>query len=140
MTAFPADGEDEWSAAEAWRRYAEADLPAERLTISSDGGGCLPTFDAEGRPTGMEVARPQSLADTLTELLESGLPPADVLPAFTSNPAGLLRLARKGRIAVGADADLVVLDRGHRVSDVMARGRWHVRDGRALIRGTFETE
>ena len=140
VTAFPAAGADEWSAAEAWRRYAAADLPPERLTISSDGGGCLPVFDAEGTPTGMEVARPQSLADALTELLASGTSPAEVLPAFTSNPAGLLRLARKGRIATGADADLVVLDREHRVLDVMARGRWHVRDGRAVMRGTFETE
>ena len=32
------------------------------------------------------------------------------LPAFTSNPARLLRLATKGRIAAGHDADLVVLD------------------------------
>ena len=100
----------------------------------------MAAFDADGSPVGMEIGLPETLADTLTELLESGLPPADVLPAFTSNPAELLRLARKGRIAAGADADLVVLDRGHRVSDVMARGRWHVRDGRAVIRGTFETE
>ncbi|MHC4954123.1 MAG: beta-aspartyl-peptidase [Planctomycetota bacterium] len=140
VTAFPVESDDEWSAEEAWQRYAATDLPSERLTISSDGGGCLPRFDAEGRPSGMDVARPQSLADALAGLLGSGLPPADVLPAFTSNPAGLLRLPRKGRVAVGGDADLVVLDRAHRVLDVMARGRWHVLDGRAVIRGSFETE
>jgi len=140
VTAFPAVGDDEWSAAESWRRYAAADLPANRLTISSDGGGCLPTFGPDGLPIGIEVARPQALADTLTELLASGAAPAQVLPAFTSNPAELLRLARKGRVAAGADADLVVLDREHRVLDVMARGRWHVRGGAAVIHGTFETE
>ena len=140
VSAFPAVGPDEWSAAEAWRRYSHADLPADRLTISSDGGGCLPVFDAAGTPTGMDVARPQSLADTLTELLASGVAPEDAVPAFTSNPAGLLRMPRKGRIAVGADADLVVLDHEHRLLDVMARGRWHVRDGHPVRRGTFESE
>ena len=140
VSAFPEGSDEEWTAAESWRRYAAADLPAERLTISSDGGGCLPSFDAEGQPTGIDVARPQSLADTLTELLASGRSPADVLPAFTSNPARLLRLAHKGRIAAGADADFVVLDHEHRVQDVMARGRWHVLDGRAVVHGTFETE
>ena len=39
----------------------------------------------------------------------------------------------------GSDADLVVLDENGAVRDVMARGRWHVREGRAVIRGTFET-
>ena len=117
---------------------SEADLPPERLTISSDGGGCLPVFDVEGRPTGMEVGKPRSLADALQELLASGCEPAQVLPAFTSNVARLLRLQGKGRIAAGADADLVVLDREHRVHDVMARGRWHVMDGRPVVRGTFE--
>ncbi len=138
VTAFPTTAGDEWSAADAWRRYNEADLAPERLTISSDGGGCLPVFDVEGRPTGMEVGEPRSLADALRELLASGCEPAQVLPAFTSNVARLLRLQGKGRVAAGADADLVVLDREHRVHDVMARGRWHVMDGRPVVRGTFE--
>ncbi|MFB3066968.1 MAG: beta-aspartyl-peptidase [Planctomycetota bacterium] len=138
VTAFPTTAGDEWSAADAWRRYSEADLAPERLTISSDGGGCLPVFDVEGRPTGMEVGEPRSLADALRELLASGCEPAQVLPAFTSNVARLLRLQGKGRVAAGADADLVVLDREHRVHDVMARGRWHVMNGRPVVRGTFE--
>jgi beta-aspartyl-dipeptidase (metallo-type) len=36
------------------------------------------------------------------------------------------------------DADLVVLGADGWPSDVMARGRWHVRDGRPVVRGLFE--
>jgi beta-aspartyl-dipeptidase (metallo-type) len=73
-------------------------------------------------------------------LLDGGSKLADVLPAFTSNPARLLRLKRKGRIAPGADADLVVLGSDNAIESVMARGEWHVRAGRALVIGKFEKE
>lgn len=139
ITAFPvAEGEDAWDAAEALIRYSSAGLPPARVTVSSDGGGCLPTFDGDGRVVRMDVGRPAALIETLGRLLECGEPLERVLPAFTANPARLLQLPRKGRLAAGADADLVVLDGAGGVADVMARGRWHVRGGRAAIRGTFE--
>ena len=139
ITAFPvAEDEDGWSAVAALTRYLGAGLPAERVTVSSDGGGCLPVFDRDGRVTGMDVGRPSSLAETLRALLDCGQPLERVLPAFSSNPARLLRLTRKGHLAVGADADLVVLDAAGGPGDVMARGRWHVRAGRPVVRGTFE--
>ena len=139
ITAFPvAKGEDAWPAGEALVRYLDAGLEPERVTVSSDGGGCLPAFDGEGRVASMEVGRPSAMAATLRGLLESGQPLERVLPAFTANPARLLRLSRKGHLAPGADADLVVLDERGAVSDVMARGRWHVRGGKPVIKGTFE--
>jgi beta-aspartyl-dipeptidase (metallo-type) len=139
ITAFPvADGEDAWPAGEALVRYLDAGLRPERVTVSSDGGGCLPMFDASGRVTSMDVGRPSAVADTLRGLLERGQPLERVLPAFTANPARLLRLERKGRLAAGGDADLVVLDGKGNISDVMARGRWHVREGKPVVRGTFE--
>lgn len=140
ITAFPVDeGEDAWTAAEALTRYLAAGLPPEMVTVSSDGGGCLPSFDAQGRVVAMDVGRPAALADTLKELMACGQPLERVLPAFTSNPARLLRLPRKGRLGAGSDADLVVLDAAGGVRDVMARGRWHVREARALVRGMFES-
>jgi beta-aspartyl-dipeptidase (metallo-type) len=141
VTAFPvAEGEDAWPAEEALVRYLDAGLPPERITVSSDGGGCLPVFDEEGRVSSMDVGSPAALGDTLHTLLRCGQPLERVLAAFTSNPARLLRLERKGRLAVGSDADLVVLDRGGAVAEVMARGRWHVRGGQAVVRGTFERD
>lgn len=139
ITAFPVDdGEDAWSAADAWERYRAAGAPAERITISSDAGGCLPTFDHDGRLCRMDVGRSQALIDTLRTLLARGHALDAVLPAFTRNVARALRLAGKGEIAVGADADLVALDADGGVADVMAQGAWHVRDGDVLRHGPFE--
>ena len=139
LSAFPPSADpDELAAADALVRYLDAGLPTQCVTMSSDGGGCLPVFDREGRVVRMDVGRPGALADTLGELLSRGQPLERVLPAFTSNVAALLRLPAKGRLRLGADADLVVLDGEGAPAEVMARGRWHVRDGRPVVRGTFE--
>src|SRR5690606_33369874 len=139
ITAFPvAEGEDAWSAEQALERYLDSGAPHERVTVSSDGGGCLPSFDDQGRMLTMGIGAPESLQTTLKALLARGQPLERVLPAFTSNPAQLLRLDHKGRIAPGADADLLILNEDNDVSEVMIAGRWYVRDGHAVIRGTFE--
>ena len=141
ITAFPVDeGEDAWSAADALVRYLDSGAPRDRVTVSSDAGGCLPCFDAQGRVCSMDVGHSGALVDTLRELLTRGIALQDALPAFTSNVAGLLRLPGKGRIAVGADADLVALDADGAVTDVFAGGRPHLRDGAVLRRGTFESQ
>jgi beta-aspartyl-dipeptidase (metallo-type) len=139
VTAFPvADGEDAWSAEEAVVRYLDAGADPSRLTVSSDGGGCLPVFDGEGRVASFDVGSPSACGAALQALLGRGQPLERVLPAFTANPARLLQLHRKGHLRPGADADLVVLDAAGAVAEVMARGRWFVREGRAVVRGAFE--
>jgi beta-aspartyl-dipeptidase (metallo-type) len=141
ITAFPvAEGEDAWSADEALVRYLDAGADPSRVTVSSDGGGCLPVFDDEGRVASFDVGSPSACGQTLRTLLGRGQPLERVLPAFTANPARLLQLHRKGVLRAGADADVVVLDEKSAVTDVMARGRWHVREGRAVVRGAFEPE
>jgi len=139
VTAFPvADDEDAWPAEDAVVRFLEAPVPPRRMTVSSDGGGCLPRFDAEGRVAAMDVAHPGALASTLAALLARGCALETALAPFTANVADLWRLPRKGRLAPGCDADLVVLDERDRPAYVMARGRWHVAAGEAVLRGTFE--
>jgi len=139
VTAFPVEeGEDAWSAADAWDRFQQKSCPAGNLTISSDGGGCLPHFDDNGEMVKMDFATSAGLPETLRELSRRGHRLDAVLPAMTSNVARLLRLAGKGQIAVGFDADLVCFDEDHRVRHVMAGGRWMVQDGSPVLKGTFE--
>lgn len=139
VTAFPVEeGEDAWSAADALRRYLAAGGPPGRITISSDAGGCLPCFDADGRVCHMDVGASGALLETLADLVAGGLRLEEALPAFTSNPARLLRLAGKGVIETGADADFVALDATGAADTVIIRGSVHVRGGQAVRRGTFE--
>jgi len=140
ITAFPVEeGEDAYGAAEALQRYLASGAPPERVTISSDAGGCLPCFDADGRVCSMDVGSAGALLASMRELLGAGMALETMLPAFTSNPARLLRLSDKGRIAAGADADLVALDATGGADTVIIRGAVHVRGGRAVRRGTFES-
>lgn len=141
VTAFPVDPqEDAWSAADAWERYHHNGGPRAQFTISSDGGGCLPTFDAQGELVRMEFASSAGLPETLQELHRRGHALQDTLPAMTRNVSSLLRLRSKGQIAVGLDADLVVLGSACQVRDVMAMGQWMIRAGEVVQFGTFEQD
>ncbi len=140
LTAFPeGDVGDGLSAADAIAIWTREGLALDRLTCSSDGGGCMPHFDALGQVSHYGVGQSTTLLATIREAISKhGLGLAEVLPIFTRNVASLLRLPGKGRLAVGADADLLVLDAGLNLDSVLARGRWLVRGGQALVRGAFE--
>jgi beta-aspartyl-dipeptidase (metallo-type) len=139
ITAFPVEeGEDAYTAADALRQYLASGAPPDRVTVSSDAGGCLPCFDTDGRVCSMDVGSAGALLQTIQDLHAAGQPLEQVLPAFTSNPARLLRLPGKGVIETGADADLVALDEEGHVDTVIVRGEIHVQGGIAIRRGTFE--
>ncbi|WP_171173399.1 beta-aspartyl-peptidase [Ruegeria sp. HKCCD8929] len=138
-TAFPAGHvEPGISAADAYLQFRDAGGRTERFTISSDGGGCLPAFDHEGNLTRFGVGLCDTLPETLASLVGAGVPLAEALMPFTSNVADLLKLHRKGRLAEGMDADLLVLGEDFAIRHVMARGAWHIRDGQVVRRGTYE--
>lgn len=139
VTAFPADHTDTgWSAEQAVARYLDKGCDPGKLTISSDGGGCLPCFDAQGSLVKMGFAKSSALAVAFKNMLDQRLPLETVLPLMTSNVAHLLKLHHKGTVATGFDADLLVLNDRHEISSVMVKGVWHIRDTDLLIRGLFE--
>ena len=139
LTAYPADINDAgWSAEQAVALYIEKGCDSQKLTISSDGGGCLPRFDDQGTLLEMEFASSSAMAITFKAMLDMDLPMASILPLMTSNVADLLRFHRKGRINTGFDADLLVINETHDIQSVMANGVWHVKQGKQLVKGLFE--
>ena len=139
ITAFPEGSlEEGWSAAEALLLAQERGVAMERITVSSDGGGCLPIFSQSGELEAMDFGRAETLIQTLKTAHSAGMALEDVLSSLTANVARLLRLPSKGNIALGADADLLVLDADYTINDVMALGQWHLRNKVLQKKGTFE--
>ena len=137
--SFPYFPDEEVKPSRAIAELLAAGVPLEHVTLSSDACGSLPRFDAAGELIGLVCGEPASiLAELADAVRDEGLPPETVLQVATSTPARRLKLAGKGRIAAGADADLLVLDERFAVRHLLAGGRWMVRDGHPLVRGAFE--
>ena len=61
------------------------------------------------------------------------------LRAITSNPARILKLDKKGKIEIGADADLCILDKETLdIDTVIAKGEIMVQEKEVKVWGTFE--
>lgn len=106
--------------------YLERGGDPARLTASSDAS----------------IKSPRTLFEQVRDcVLNHGHELESVLPLVTSNTARVLRLKRKGRIEVGADADILVL-RGDslELKDVVAGGRLMMRDGGACVTESFLEE
>lgn len=134
VTAFP----DDDTAAGDIADWLSAGLPQHHLTLSSDAGGCMPDFDADGVLRGMGVGTSATLLRTVRSLVDRGVELDLALSTCTLNVARLFRLSGKGQLAVGADADLVLLDSDLGVEGLIVGGRWFVRNGAAVVRGPFE--
>lgn len=138
VPAFLEEGEVKCST--GLRRMLDAGVDASHVTFTSDGQGSLPGFDAQGRLQRLEVGRVTSLfAEVRDAVRGEGLALDTALRVITENPARILKLRGKGRLVEGADADIVLLDPATLdITGVLASGRWLMRDGVALVRGTFE--
>ena len=112
----------------------------ERVTMSSDGQGSSPVFDEQGKLVGLGIGQASRLHWALCRaVLRHGAPLELALATVTSHVAAALGLPKRGRIAAGSAADLVVLDESLQVHEVFARGRLCARAGHWLLPDPFQT-
>jgi N-acetylglucosamine-6-phosphate deacetylase len=76
--------------------------------------------DAVRRPDGTLAGSVVTMERSVRNLVLCGIPPGAAVRAATANPARLLGLADRGRVAPGCRAELVWLDPG----DLSLRARW----------------
>jgi len=108
------------------------------ITMSSDGHGSIPRFNAQGIMVGLGTGAVSSNLREFRALLDLGLAPERALPFVTANVAAHLGLPGKGTIATDGSADLCLFDSSFGLRHVMAGGRMLMRDGEVAVKGTFE--
>jgi beta-aspartyl-dipeptidase (metallo-type) len=80
------------------------------VTLSSDSYGSFPVLNSAGKVISYGVGSPIAILFTLQELiLQGGWPMELAWPLGSTNAADFLEFTGKGRIEVGNDADLLVL-------------------------------
>ncbi len=123
----------------AARRALAAGVEITQITMSSDGNGSMPVFDAQGNTIGVGVASQASMLEEIRDMVKKeGIAPDQAVRIVTSNVARVLKLPRKGQVAAGMDADFTLVDEDFRLRHVWARGQHMVADGQVIVRGTFE--
>lgn len=94
------------------------------VTISSDAYGSFPVFDETGTLIKMDVGKPDSLIKLFKSLYNDFQWKLEqILPLFTTNPASILQLPRKGIIKQGYDADLLIFNQDLDLESVIAKGQ-----------------
>jgi beta-aspartyl-dipeptidase (metallo-type) len=84
---------------------------------------------------GLPSSNLRELADTV---LNEKIPLETAVRVLTSNPAIILKLPGKGFISNGMDADLLFLNRGMELVNLISMGKWVVKEGKVLKKGTYE--
>ena len=122
------------------RRLLERGISSDRFTISSDGQGSMPVFNAQGEYQGIGVGKASCLLKEVRECVQKeDIPLETAIKGITCNPASILKLDRKGRIKEGFDADICLLEEGTlKLNTVIAKGQVMVKDGEQKVFGTFE--
>lgn len=122
------------------RRLLERGISSDRFTISSDGQGSMPVFNAQGEYQGIGIGKASCLLKEVRECVQKeSIPLETAIKGITCNPASILKLDRKGRIKEGFDADICLLEEGTlKLNTVIAKGQAMVKDGEQKVFGTFE--
>lgn len=132
----------EVAAAQALAMALEQQIPVSNLTMSSDGNASLPLFNAQGELLGLEVGKVSTLYQSArSAMLDFKVHPSHAIASISASPAAVLGLTHKGTLAVGKDADLVLIHKDDlHIHSVFAKGRTMVKQQKAVVFGTFETK
>jgi beta-aspartyl-dipeptidase (metallo-type) len=137
-SSYPYFPEDEIKPSTAVRNLLDEGVALDRITMSSDGNGSLPSFDENGVLKRLEVGQPVSIFREMVDLVETeGLAVQTALAVVTRNPARAFGLRRKGHLEPGLDADIVVVDEDWRIVHLLSAGAFLVQD-RVAKKGSFE--
>ncbi len=131
--SYPYFSDIEVKPSKAIAELLHSGVPLPHITMSSDGCGSIPQFDDSGNLVKLETASVMTLFNELRHAaINEGLGLENALQAVTSNVADILKIPAKGRIEVGKDADLVLIDSGFRIAHLCAMGLLMIKDGRLL--------
>lgn len=132
--------DDEVRFSKGLKRLLDEGIGLDQFTMTSDGQGSLPYFDENNQFIGLGVGSSRALMVGIKEAVQVEQIPLEIaLRAITSNPAQILKLAQKGRIAPGMDADLCLLNQDTLdVETVIAKGKVMVDKKNVKVWGTFE--
>lgn len=138
-TAGGDDVEVETEAEKLMELLSRDGVTVDHVTLSSDAYGSQPRFNESGECIGLTYASPKYLHKTIQSLVRRGLPLEQALRLLTSTPAVLLgQEGKKGCVAEGADADLLILSDGLEIDSLIARGQRALWQGELLMKGRFE--
>lgn len=132
--------DDEVRFSKGLKRLLDEGIGLDQFTMTSDGQGSLPYFDENNQFIGLGVGSSRALMVGIKEAVQVEQIPLEIaLRAITSNPAKILKLTQKGRIAPGMDADLCLLNQDTLdVETVIAKGKVMVDKKDVKVWGTFE--
>lgn len=138
-SSYPYDMENEIKPSKAIGLLMQAGVPVEHITITSDGNGSLPLFDEDGKLIKVDMGYPNSIFTELKDaVLEEKMPLETAVKVVTSNVADILKLRQKGRISVGNDADVVIVDNDFAISEVIGRGQLFIHNYKQIKKGMYE--
>jgi len=114
--------------------------PEGSVTLSTDSNGSMPKWNDKREVIGMGVGEITTLHETVLSMVQDqGIALSEAIKVCTEYVAKALSLyPRKGTIAEGSDADLLLLDESLQIDTVLAGGQIMMRDKEVLKKGVFE--
>lgn len=125
---------------ESLKAAARAQVPMDKITISSDGQGSWSNYDADGRLVEMGVSDVDTIYRQIVyEVKTAKMPLAEALTYGTINVAKALELyPKKGVVREDSDGDLLLLNADLSMNAVIANGTVMMKDGVLQKKGTYE--